>query len=61
MPRDLFAQPLFSPKLIKARFSVQPLPSAHEAATKRAIDTVVCGLLGLNAAEIALIERAVKR
>ena len=29
MPRDLFAQPLFSPKLIKTRFPSQPLPEAH--------------------------------
>ena len=32
MPRDLFAQPLFSPKLIKARFPAQPLPEAHQQA-----------------------------
>jgi type I restriction-modification system DNA methylase subunit len=32
MPRDLFAQPLFSPKLIKARFPAQPIPDAHRAA-----------------------------
>ncbi len=29
MPRDLFTQPLFSPKLIKSRFPAQPLPDAH--------------------------------
>ena len=32
MPRDLFAQPLFSPKLIKTRFPAQPLPDAHRVA-----------------------------
>jgi hypothetical protein len=32
MPRVLFAQPLFSPKLIKARFPAQPIPDAHRAA-----------------------------
>ena len=32
MPRDLFAQPLFSPKLIKTRFPAQPLPEAHQQA-----------------------------
>ena len=32
MPRDLFAQPLFSPKLIKSRFPPQPLPDAHRQA-----------------------------
>ncbi len=32
MPRDLFAQPLFSPKLIKTRFTAQPLPDAHHQA-----------------------------
>ncbi len=32
MPRDLFAQPLFSPKLIKTRFPAQPLPDAHREA-----------------------------
>ena len=32
MPRDLFAQPLFSPKLIKARFPAQPIPEAHRVA-----------------------------
>ena len=32
MPRDLFAQPLFSPKLIKARFPAQPIPEAHQRA-----------------------------
>ncbi len=32
MPRDLFAQPLFSPKLIKARFPAQPIPDAHRQA-----------------------------
>ncbi|MBC7608621.1 MAG: N-6 DNA methylase [Polaromonas sp.] len=32
MPRDLFAQPLFSSKLIKARFPAQPIPEAHVAA-----------------------------
>ena len=32
MPRDLFAQPLFSPKLIKTRFPAQPLPDAHRDA-----------------------------
>ncbi len=32
MPRDVFAQPLFSPKLIKTRFHVQPLPEAHREA-----------------------------
>ena len=32
MPRDLFAQPLFSPKLIKTRFPAQPLPEAHRQA-----------------------------
>lgn len=31
MPRDLFAQPLFSPKLIKSRFAAAPIPSAHLA------------------------------
>ena len=31
MPRDLFAQPLFSPKLLKSRFVAQPLPDAHRA------------------------------
>ena len=31
MPRDLFAQPLFSPKLLKSRFAAQPLPDAHRA------------------------------
>ena len=29
MPRDLFAQPLFSPKLIKARFPARAVPDAH--------------------------------
>lgn len=29
MPRDLFAQPLFSPKLLKSRFAAQPLPETH--------------------------------
>jgi type I restriction-modification system DNA methylase subunit len=29
MRRDLFAQPLFSPKLLKSRFAAQPLPEAH--------------------------------
>ena len=32
MPRDLFAQPLFSPKLIKTRFPAQPLSEAHRQA-----------------------------
>ena len=32
MPRDLFAQPLFSPKLLKSRFPAQPLPEAHHSA-----------------------------
>ena len=32
MPRDAFAQPLFSPKLIKTRFPAQPIPEAHAAA-----------------------------
>jgi TaqI-like C-terminal specificity domain/Eco57I restriction-modification methylase/N-6 DNA Methylase len=31
MPRDLFAQPLFSPKLLKSRFAAQPIPEAHRA------------------------------
>ncbi len=31
MPRDLFAQPLFSPKLLKNRFLAQPLPELHHA------------------------------
>ena len=31
MPRDIFAQPLFSPKLLKSRFAAQPLPDAHRA------------------------------
>ena len=31
MPRDLFVQPLFSPKLLKARFPAQPLPDAHHS------------------------------
>ena len=30
MPRDLFAQPLFSPKLIKTRFAAQPIPEQHQ-------------------------------
>ena len=29
MPRDLFAQPLFSPKLLKSRFAALPVPEAH--------------------------------
>ena len=32
MPRDLFAQPLFSPKLIRTRFPAQSLPDAHRNA-----------------------------
>ena len=32
MPRDLFTQPLFSPKLIKTRFPAQVLPDAHRLA-----------------------------
>jgi type I restriction-modification system DNA methylase subunit len=31
MPRDLFAQPLFSPKLLKSRFAAQTIPEAHRA------------------------------
>ena len=31
MPRDLFAQPLFSPKLLKSRFAAQAIPEAHRA------------------------------
>jgi type I restriction-modification system DNA methylase subunit len=31
MPRDIFAQPLFSPKLLKSRFAAQPIPEAHRA------------------------------
>jgi hypothetical protein len=31
MPRDPFAQPLFSPKLLKSRFAAQPIPEAHRA------------------------------
>ena len=29
MPRDLFAQPLFSPKLLKSRFAAGPIPLSH--------------------------------
>ena len=29
MPRDLFAQPLFSPKLLKSRFAAGPIPPSH--------------------------------
>ncbi|MBB1074167.1 N-6 DNA methylase [Rhodoferax sp. 4810] len=29
MPRDLFTQPLFSPKLVKSRFPAQAIPVAH--------------------------------
>ena len=32
MPRDIFSQPLFSPKLIKTRFPALPLPDAHREA-----------------------------
>ena len=31
MPRDLYAQPLFSPKLLKTRFAAAPIPPAHVA------------------------------
>jgi type I restriction-modification system DNA methylase subunit len=31
MRRDIFAQPLFSPKLLKSRFAAQPIPEAHRA------------------------------
>jgi type I restriction-modification system DNA methylase subunit len=31
MRRDIFAQPLFSPKLLKSRFAALPIPEAHRA------------------------------
>ena len=31
MPRDLYAQPLFSPKLLRSRFAAAPIPPAHLA------------------------------
>ena len=44
MPRDLFAQPLFSPKLIKARFAAQPIPEAHRDALQQWADSLKAGL-----------------
>ncbi len=38
MPRDIFAQPLFSPKLIKTRFAAQPIPEPHQALIRQWAD-----------------------
>jgi type I restriction-modification system DNA methylase subunit len=44
MPRDLFTQPLFSPKLIRTRFTAQAVPDAHVALITQWVDSLKGGL-----------------
>lgn len=44
MPRDLFTQPLFSPKLIRSRFPAQALPDAHVELITQWVDSLKGGL-----------------
>lgn len=44
MPRDLFTQPLFSPKLIRTRFPAQAVPESHIALVTEWVDSLKGGL-----------------
>ncbi len=45
MPRDLFTQPLFSPKLMRSRFPAQPVPDAHVRLITEWVDSLKGGLV----------------
>jgi len=44
MPRDVFTQTLFSPRLISSRFAALALPEAHQAIIAQWIDSLKSGL-----------------